>query len=131
MEFTALFCNEANTGGDGTLDILGVFNELYAPDFPARQERMVLAGIVQWERGDTGQQTFRIDLTHPDGHSIYTIDGHTEVESRPEPRPPAKSYLVLELENVVFTTPGRYRVRTSIKDRNYTGPSLFLMKSAA
>lgn len=131
MEFTALFCDEANAGDNGKFDILGVFNELYAPDFPARQERMILAGVVQWDRDDAGRQPFRIDLMHPDGHSIYTIDGHADVESRPEPRPPAKSFLVLRLDNVVFTSPGRYCVSTSITGRNYSGPSLFLMKSAA
>lgn len=131
MEITALFCDNATAAADGKLDIRGVFNELYAPDFPARQDHLVLAGVMQWERQDAGRKPFRIDLTHPDGHSVFTIEGHTDVEARPEPRPPAKTYLVLPMENVIFTSPGRYGVRTHVNGREYAGPSLFLVKSAA
>lgn len=129
MEITALFCDKAQAWENGKLDIEGVFSELYAPDFPARQDSMTLVGIVQWEREDDGRQPFRIDLDHPDGHPIFTVDGHTDVEARPEPRPPAKTYLILPFEKVVFTAPGRYRVRTAIKGRTFDGPSLFLVKS--
>lgn len=131
MEVTALFCDQASVTETGKLDIEGVFNELRAPDFPARQDHLVLAGVVHWDREDTGQQTFRFDLTHPDGHPIYSVDGHAEVNPRPEPEPPAKSYLILALENVIFTEPGCYRVRAQIKNLEFQGPSLFLLRTAA
>ena len=41
MEAVFLFCRDAGTGPDGKMDIHGVFNELLAPDFPAKQDRMV------------------------------------------------------------------------------------------
>ena len=130
MEVTAVFCDHASISEAGKLDIQGVFDELQAPGFPARQEKLVLAGVVHWDRDDKGQQPFRIDLTHPDGHEVYSVDGHSEVRPRPEPEPPAKSYLVLELDKVVFTTPGRYRVRARVKGREFAGPSLYLTRVA-
>ena len=47
MEAVFLFCADAQAGPDGKLDIHGVFNELHAPAFPARQDQMVLVGIVE------------------------------------------------------------------------------------
>ncbi len=43
MEAVFLFCADAQAGPDGKLDIHGVFNELYAPDFPARISLLCLA----------------------------------------------------------------------------------------
>lgn len=129
MEICALFCDRATARENGKLDIEGVFNELYAPGFPAKQESMTFVGVVQWDRGDDGRRPFRIDLDHPDGHPIFTVDGHTDVESRDEPRPPAKTYLILPFEKVVFTSPGHYRVHADIDGHPFDGPSLFLVET--
>ena len=93
-----LFCKEAAAGPDGRLNIQGVFNELYASDFPARQEHLVLAGVIEWERHTQGRIPFKIDLTGPDGKSVFSIDGHTDVEFRPVNSAPAKTQLVLPME---------------------------------
>lgn len=130
MEISALFCDRATARENGKLDIEGVFNELYAPGFPAKQDTMTFVGVVQWEHEDGGRHPFRVDLDHPDGHPIFTVDGHTDVESRPGSRAPAKTYLILPFEKVVFTSPGRYRVRAEIDGSTFDGPSLYLVESA-
>ncbi len=113
------------------MDIHGVFNELLAPDFPARQDRMVLAGIVEWQRDLQGQVPFKMDLTDPAGLSIFTIEGHTEIEPRPPSRAPAKTEFVLPLTNVMFPAPGRYQMRIDINGEVLSGPSIHLMRSSA
>jgi hypothetical protein len=129
METVFLFCRAAATDNDGLLNIEGVFNELYAPDFPARQESMVLAGVIEWGRDTEGRIPFTIDLTDPDGKPIFSIDGHSDVEKRPLTRAPAKTQLVLPLENVMFTAPGQYRVRLKVNGQEIAGPSMHLMQS--
>jgi hypothetical protein len=42
----ALVCDEARVRPDGKMDIEGIFNDLAAPGFPAKQERMVLITTV-------------------------------------------------------------------------------------
>ena len=108
MEAVFLFCTDAGTGPDGKLNIHGVFNELQAPDFPARQDSMVLVGIVEWHRDVQGRIPFAVDLTDPEGLAIFSIAGHTDVEARPESRAPAKTQLILPLEKVMFPVPGHY-----------------------
>jgi hypothetical protein len=129
MEAVFLFCADAGAGPDGQLSIHGIFNELNAPDFPALQDRMVLVGIVEWQRDLEGRIPFAVDLNGPDGVSIFSVEGHTDVEARPESRAPAKTQLILPLKNVMFPVPGHYRVRININGTELSGPSMHLLRS--
>ncbi|MCZ6771118.1 MAG: hypothetical protein O7G83_03895, partial [Proteobacteria bacterium] len=75
MNVALFFCESAETVANGKLDLRGIYNELYAPSFPARQDHLMLAGIVEWDHEDHGKQPFKIDLLDPDGTEIFTIDG--------------------------------------------------------
>lgn len=129
MNLTLFFCEQAESRADGKLDLRGVYNELYAPGFPARQDHLVLAGIIEWDRADDGRQPFRIDIDDPQQHSIYTISGHTDVDRRSVRRPPARTHLVLPLTDLVFPERGEYSTRVRVKDKTHAGPSLHLMES--
>ena len=48
----ALMCDDASTTSDGKLDVHGVFNDLFAPGFPARRDKMVLVAGIEWDRED-------------------------------------------------------------------------------
>lgn len=125
----ALVCDEAGESPEGKLDLTGVFNDLFAPGFPARQDRMVLVLAVEWDRADQGRYNFRVDLVDPDGEPALTVDGHTDVDPRPADRPPPRTRLVLPLEGVVFPKPGAYRFRVRMKGHEFEGPPLHLMET--
>jgi Family of unknown function (DUF6941) len=124
----ALVCDEARMRPDGKMDVEGVFNDLAAPGFPATQDRMVLVTTIEWDRGDSGRNKFRVDLVAPDGRPSLTVDGHTDVVPRPPDRPPPRTRLILPLENVVFPRAGRYSFEIRIKGKRMRGPSLFVME---
>lgn len=124
-----MICSDARTKADGRLVIDGVFNELFAPGFPARQEKIVIAGMVIWDAGETGRIAFRIELIDPMGASVFTVDGYTDVEISPNQETPPKTQLVLPLEKVVFNEPGRYRTQIDINGTRVTGPSLFVLRT--
>jgi hypothetical protein len=126
----ALVCDDARVRPDGKMDVEGVFNELMAPGFPAKQERMVLVTTIEWSPGDEGRNKFRLDLVGPDGRPSLTVDGHTDVDARDPGRPPPRTRLILPLEEVVFPQPGRYTFQIRVKGRKLRGPSLFLMEAA-
>lgn len=110
MELTlALLCEEARDRPDGRFDVLGIFNELSAPGFPAIQDRMTALFVMEWAADEAGTQAFRADLIGADGRRIVTIEGETEVPHRAPGRPAAQTRLALPLEQVVFPGPGRYR----------------------
>ena len=129
MQAVFLFCTDAGAGPDGKLNIHGIYSELQAPGFPARQDRMVLVGILEWQRDLQGRIPFTVDLIDPEGKSIFSIEGHTDVEARPKSKAPAKTQLILPLKNVLFPAPGHYRVRININGSELEGPSMHLIRS--
>lgn len=126
-----LVCDDARTTDEGKLDVQGIFNDLYAPGFPAKQDRMVLVLAIEWDRRDQGRFQFRVDLNGPDGSTSLTVDGHTEVDRRPPERPPARTRLVMPLEDVIFPRAGKYRFEVRMKGETFPGPTLHLVEQEA
>jgi len=126
----ALLCDDARTTSDGKLDVHGVFNDLSAPGFPAQQERMMLVLAVEWARADEGRFRFRVDLMSPDDKPVLTVEGHTDVDPRGPDRPPARTRLIMPLDEVVFPVPGRYWFKIRLKGADHVGPSLYLSTAA-
>lgn len=102
-------CEAARERPDGRLDLVGVFNELTAPGFPAMQDRMTVVFLVEWEPDESGRLPLRADMLDGDGRKVLTIQGHTDVAPRGGDRAPAQTRLIMPLEKVVFPAPGRYR----------------------
>ena len=124
----ALLCEDASVNSLGRLDIHGVLNELGAPGFPARQDRMVLVLVIEWGSEDDGRFALRVDLMAPDGKPSVTVNGHTDVDRRPAGRPPARTQLVMPLETIIFPTAGAYRFRVRVKGQDMEGPTLHLLE---
>jgi hypothetical protein len=124
----ALFCDDAQETPEGKLDVQGVFHDLFAPGFPAVQERMVLVLVLDWDRTDKGNYNLKAELVAPDGSVVLTVDGHSEVDPKPPGRPPARTRLVMPLEKAVFPKAGRYHLRVIVKGKRFRGPSLHLVE---
>ena len=129
LRFSAV-CDDARPTPDGKLDLHGVYHDLSAPGFPARQDRLVLVLLIEWEREDHGRYLFKADLEDEAGDISLTVEGETEVH-RPAPnQPPARSQLIMPLEGVVFPHAGQYTFRLKVKGRTFDGPGIYLMEVA-
>ena len=129
MECALFFCHRAGSDDSGQLEIRGIFDELRAPSFPARQPRMRLAGLVSWSDGERGRVPFLIELLDPGDKAVFTIQGFSEVEESPGSAAPPRTQLNLPLEDVTFPEPGRYRIRLEVEGTQVYGPSLYLGKA--
>lgn len=127
----ALACDDARVRPDGKLDVMGVFNELSAPGFPAAQERMTVVFVIQWDRHESGRMPLRADLVDEAGRAVLTIQGHTDVDARPADRAPAQTRLVLPLQEVVFPAPGTYRFELRVGATSHPAFSLFVGQNGA
>ena len=123
----ALVCDHAEQTATANSTSAESFNDLAAPGFPAKHD-MVLVMVMEWSRDDIGHYDFEVNLTGPSGQSTMTIQGHSEVDRRDPDRPPARTQIVMPLQEVIFPEPGVYRFGIRIKGRDYEGPSLFLMQ---
>lgn len=122
----ALACDDATVRPDGKLDVRGVFNELYAPGFPAAQDRMTVVFVMQWSPEENGRYEFRADLVDANDRKVLTIQGHTDVDRRDEGRAPPQTRLVMPLERVVFPEAGEYRFVLRIGEDTREAFPLFL-----
>ena len=128
LRFSAI-CEDARPTPDGKVDVHGVYHDLSAPSFPALQDRLVLVLVLEWGRDDHGRYLFKADLEDEEGNISVTVEGETEV-SRPAPdHPPARSQLIMPLDDVVFPRPGQYAFRVKVKGHTLEGPSIYLMKA--
>ncbi|MEM7280415.1 MAG: hypothetical protein AAF438_02110 [Pseudomonadota bacterium] len=119
MHINLFFCDEAETTDDGKLNATGIFDELYAPGFPAQQERVVLAGVATWNRDDDGDKSIRIDIVGPEQKCIFSIEAVTTIDERPEDRAPAKSHFIFPLEKLTFDSAGDYQVQVTVGDEKH------------
>ena len=128
LRFAAI-CEDARPTPDGKVDVHGIYHDLAAPGFPARQDLLVLVLVLEWDREDHGRYRFKADLEDEDGTVSVTVEGETEVH-RPKPDfPPARSQLIMPLENIVFPRAGQYQFRLKVKGQTLDGPSLYLMEA--
>lgn len=104
----SVFCEAAMERPDGKLDVRGVFHELSAPGFPARQDRMTAVFVVEWAPEEAGRQPLRADLVDTDGTRVLTIQGHTEVSAGREGMPLPQTRLIMPMEGVIFPHAGRF-----------------------
>jgi len=120
------FCEHAHLRADGKLDVHGAFHDLAAPGFPAQQDEMVLVVALEWAAEDAGRYVFKVELTGDGVQPCFTINGETEVTARGPDGRPARSYLIMPLEEIVFPAPGAYRLEVKIKGQTLSGPPLHL-----
>ncbi len=126
----ACACDDARVRPDGKLDVTGIFNELYAPGFPAVQDRMTVVFVVEWGRDESGRKPLRADLVDDADRPVLTIQGHTDVDVRGDERAPAQTRLIMPLERVVFPGPGRYHFKLKAGDRTVRAFSIFVGERA-
>jgi hypothetical protein len=125
----ALNCEHAETRQDGRLDVHGVFHQLYAPGFPAKQDRMVLALAVEWDVEGEGRKEFKIDLQDPSGSPSLTISGHTDISARQDGEAPPQTRLILPMEEIVFPAPGTYFFELTVDDESVRVGPLHLIEN--
>jgi hypothetical protein len=65
--------------------------------------------VLEWAADEAGSQAFRADLVETTGRKVLSIEGQTEVAARSRDEAPARTRLIMPLEQVVFPKAGRYR----------------------
>lgn len=127
LRFAAV-CDEAHATPEGKLELHGVYHDLAAPGFPAKQDRLVLVLVLEWAREDHGRFKFRADLEDEDGDTSLTVEGETEVRMSQEGSPPSRSQLIMPMEGVIFPHAGQYVFRVKVKGQVLEGPGIYLME---
>ncbi len=104
----AVLCEHADERHDGRIDIEGIFHQLYAPGFPAQQDRVTLAVVIEWDAGERGQVHFSIDMLDPSRAPALSIGGHTEVAEQQLDQGPPQTRVLMPIDRIIFPVEGTY-----------------------
>ena len=106
----AVISDAANVSGEGKLNILGIFEDLYAPTLPAVHPLMVLAVSLRAEMLEQGlSHKLEVKLIDDDGHTINYV-GPLPFEATAGPAARAVNIpMIIHLTNLKFEKFGSYR----------------------
>lgn len=121
-----LTADYANITGDGKLNVMGIFNDIFSYSFPARHSSMHIVGKLGAELGEYGQKRdFKIVLLDEDANQIMDISGQFEIPKGERGRKPEVN-LILELKDVVFPKPGIFQFVLLVEKDHKSELSLYV-----
>lgn len=124
----SLIAEDARLRHDGRMDVHGIFHELYAPGFPARQDRLTLVTTIEWDATERGDIDFSVNLLDPDGSPVLTINAQTQVEDRYAVHRPARTQMAIPMDAVVFPRSGAYVFELTVGEARQALAPIYLIE---
>ncbi len=110
----ALLADYANVTRDGKLNIMGVFDTIFAEQFPAVHPQMQLVVRLEANPAEAGsRKKLEIKLMTEDGRLLFAIGTELGFEVKDPTKPLGemlKSDHIIGLQNVRFEQPGDYQI---------------------
>ena len=123
-----LAADYANITGEGKLNVMGIFNDIYSFNFPARHSSMHLVAKLGAELGEYDQtRNFVVKLLDADAGHIMDVSGKFQIPKGERGRKPEVN-IILELKDVVFPNPGIYQFVLLIEKDQKCELSLYVNK---
>lgn len=105
----ALLADAATVDASGKLNILGVFDRLTAPVFPAQHGRISLVLRFQATVQDAGRHQIQISFLDPAGTEVVGLKGEIQIGvGKQAVEEGVRVPQVLNLDGIVFAEAGRY-----------------------
>jgi hypothetical protein len=116
----ALLADAATVDASGKLNILGVFDRLTAPIFPAQHGRISLVLRFQASLQDAGRHKIQITFTDPGGNHVVGLNGEIQIGvGKHATESGVRVPQVLNLDGVVFPIAGRYTFDVKIDGEHH------------
>lgn len=109
----ALLADAANVSREGKLNVLGVFDTIYARQFPTVHPHMALVLRLEAASDEEGPHDIEVQLVAPDGTVLVRAPGTVTLPGF-APGDPIGFDHVLSFANTRFAGPGRYAVRVAV-----------------
>lgn len=110
----ALLADAANVSREGKLNILGIFDTIYAQQFPTVHPHMMLVLRFEAAPAETGRvHEVVVELAGGDGAVVFRLPGKLDVQ-RAEPGTGVGIDHVLGIANLSFPAAGRYVYRIHV-----------------
>ena len=125
----ALMADYANISREGKLNILGVFDNIYAPSVPALHPQMQLVMTIVADRLEANKEhKIKIELIDADNiNTTFQIEGVIKFEP-PKSGEDIKINQIIQLNHIVFNEYGEHSIKILLDDEVKSSISLKIIK---
>mgnify|MGYP007062760483 CR=1 FL=1 len=118
MELTlALLADYANVTREGKLNVMGIFELIFAQSFPCNHVQMALVMQFALEPFEAaGSHEIKVQLVDPDGKNLVQIKSTLTLPEK-GPGIPARIAHIQPLTNVAFPGPGDHELRITVDEK--------------
>jgi hypothetical protein len=111
----AVLADGANVSREGKLNLLGIFDTIFARAFPITHPQMQLVLRFEADPGESGsRRDVEVQLVAPDGRVLFRLPGAMTVQQRAT-GDRVRMDQILTLNNVQLEHPGRYRFHVVVE----------------
>jgi hypothetical protein len=126
----AALCDAATDYG-GKLNLLGTFDTVTAPQFPAVHPQCSIALRIAFSRIEEGSHKVRINFVDEDGRSIMpSIDLPVEVTFPGDANLVSRNFII-NIQHLKFAKPGHYAIDIALEGRHETSIPLVVRQAPA
>ena len=126
----AVVADAANVSQEGKLNILGVFDSIWAREFPFRHGAMVFVLRVRADFTEQGVHQMEVRLMDADGSQLFKAEGPLTVPGG-APGRPIKPHVIMGLAGITFQKPGDYSFEVIVNDQHMKSVPLYVMQAPA
>lgn len=123
----AVVADAANVSQEGKLNILGIFDTIWAREFPFRHASMVFVVRVGADFTEQGVHPMEVRLVDADGEQIFSAEGPLQVTGG-TPGRAIKPHIVMGLSGVAFPRAGDYAFEILIDGRHMRSVPLYIVE---
>lgn len=119
----ALLADYANVSREGKLNVLGIFTQIFAQNFPVVHAQLHL--IVPWQatRAESGKaKKFEIQLIDEDGKKLFSVGSELVIPDG-KPGKAISGNQIMAFNGIKFEKPGQYAFHILINDDQKTSVS--------
>lgn len=106
-------CDAANISQSGNLNVLGIFKNIFASQFPATHPKLTYVANVEFHRSEIGKHTFKVNFIDEDGREVLPpLNGEIDVNNS------LFTTIILDIANINFMRPGVYEIDLVIDNQH-------------
>ena len=124
----AVVADAANVSQEGKLNILGVFDTIWAREFPFRHAAMVFVVRFTADFPDTGSRQLQVRLIDADGEQLFKAEGPLKVPAG-GPGRPSKPHVIMGLGGVSFPKPGDFSFEVIVDEQHMRSVPIYIMEA--
>lgn len=109
---SAFFCDAANLEVSGKLNVLGIFDNIYAPQFPFVHHQCIFVAKIQGEPTEVGRHQLTITFEDSEGNQI--LPAFKDVFEFPQGNP--SHYCLIAMNGITYPSPGIYSTNIIVDD---------------